>query len=152
YGQLELPDGNVLTNEGHIIGNNKSTTATFPINGPFLLSLYRTNDSLIWYSKETSNPGVNRLYCYNERSGTLKSFDKLFIAGLNALTYANKRIYISHAAGLGYIEADTIHYVFDKNHWKLLAFDMMEVEPGKLFIATCNGLLQLNLNSEKLDT
>jgi hypothetical protein len=82
YGQIELPNGNVLTNEGRIVGSNPSLPGPLPIKGPFVVSLFKTNDSLLWYNALADDPKTYRLHCFNEKTGRTNIYDKLYINGL----------------------------------------------------------------------
>lgn len=152
YGQLELSNGNILTNEGHIIGTSNTPVSSLPIWGRFVTSVYKSNDSLIWYCKPGDATHPSRLFCYNEKSGKTKIYTKTIMNGLNGLVYANHRIYLAHHDGFGYLDGDSIKYIYGSKRWGLNSFDLQEVEPGILLLATCNGLLRFNTHSEKMDT
>lgn len=152
YGQMELSNGNILTNEGHVIGTSNTPPGPLPISGRFVTSVFKTNDSLLWYCKHPEAGRPSRLICYNQKSRQTKDYPKVLLNGLHGLTYSNRRIYLAHYDGFGYLDGDTIQYIYDRKKWGLISFDLQEVEPGILFLATCNGLLRFNTFSRKLDT
>jgi signal transduction histidine kinase len=152
YGQLELSNGTILTNEGHIIGKSNTPVRSLPISGPFVSSVFKTGDSLLWYCKPEETRTTNWLYCYNEKTGQTKIYDKTMLNGLHGLAYSNHKVYLAHYDGFGFLDGDTIKYIFPKKQWGFNSYDIQEVEPGILFLATCDALLRFNTVSQKLDT
>lgn len=76
YSQVELPGGNVLTNEGHILGNGPAP-ASLPIEGKFNFTIYRHGDSL-WYAQgSAANKGITLLHLYNYQNGKTSIYTKI---------------------------------------------------------------------------
>ena len=152
YSQIELPGGNVLTNEGDIIGGNIASGNTLPIQGKFSFNISRTNDTLLWYNQE--NPAVKRscLYQYNYRTGQTKIFKK--IGWESVVVVSGNNFYLANNNGIGILEDDSVRflYTYPEKAVGNITFDIREISPGKLAIATCGGLFRFNTNTHQLDT
>jgi signal transduction histidine kinase len=152
YGQIELDNGNVLTNEGQVIGPSKKIVGKMPFQGSFLYSVFRTRDSLLWYTQVDTSSKLSYLRCYDYRSATTKVYKKLAI-GSFAIAAVDGRHYLADENGIGALTGDSIHYL---HHFDLglssSIYDMQEIEPGILFIATCKGMLRFDTHTSRLDT
>ncbi|HNR17512.1 MAG TPA: ATP-binding protein [Chitinophagaceae bacterium] len=152
YSQIELPNGNVLTNEGDIIGDQSPLTTPLPVKGKFSYYVSGTGDSLIWYSQFNPSVGGLCIHQYNKISGQTKVFGKLrsdYVVAASGSQY-----YLANSVGVGILENDTIrvlHKYSGKNIGNI-TFDIKEIEPGVLVIATCNGLFRFHTSTSRLDT
>ena len=152
YSQIELPDGNILTNESDIIGNNIAEENTLPIKGKFSFNVSVTNENLLWYSQSNARVGYNCLHQYNMVTGNTKVFPKIKWGDI--VTSSGSKIYLTNPYGIGMIDGDSLLFLhkFAKNLAGTVIFDFAEISPGILAVATCNGLLRFNTTTHRLDT
>lgn len=151
YSQIELPNGNVLTNEGDIIGEYPPLKAPFPIKGKFAYYVSSTGDSLLWYNQFNASLGYNCMHQYNKISGQTKVFHNLrsdYVVAASGTQY-----YLANNNGVGILNDDTVRvlYKYAGKNTGNITFDIKEIEPGILAIATCNGLFRFNTSSSQLD-
>jgi len=67
---------------------------------------------------------------------------------------SGSQYYLANSVGVGILENDTIrvlHKYSGKNIGNI-TFDIKEIEPGVLVIATCNGLFRFHTSTSRLDT
>ncbi len=154
YAQLELPDGNILTNEGHIIGKNPPATNALPLKGKFSNSIFLMGDSLLWFSQLIPKLRYNCLCNYNFYTGKVKIFDKVGPANENVMAVSRGQVYYADYKGIFRVEGDTLHalYRHPEDNYPRLPYDMKEIEPGILAVASCNALLRFDTRTFKLDT
>ena len=154
YSQIELSNGNVLTNEGHIIGNNKSTPSKLPIDSSFSTYIYRAGDSVLWYFANNKKLGYNCLHKYDYKSNITKVFEKIRSQGLAAMTIVDNNLIIVNQEGIWKLVADSLALIDNRIQSESLgfSFDINEFSPGILDIATCNILYSYNLRNAQLDT
>jgi signal transduction histidine kinase len=169
YSQLALPDGSVLasrlTNQLGVLGGPALPHSAIPIKTPsFNNFILLTPDSVLWYSHSDS------LYGYAYRTRRTESYD----AGRGSITegfaQSGGRIYIANAIGIGFVRNDSsgkdgtgkdgsrdgrISYVYRHPQPDInsnVPFSMLELSPGILVMASCNGLLRWDTRSGRLDT
>lgn len=154
YGQIELPDGNILTNEGDIIGEHPMNPALAPSRERLGFSIARTSDTVYWYTVYEPSLSYHCLHRYNSRTQKITLFPKIKMSAYFAGAEVNGRTYISTAKGVSYIDGDSLRYVYlHKDSAAMgIPFDLVEITPGKLALATCYGLLRLDLSNARLDT
>jgi signal transduction histidine kinase len=155
YSQFELPDGNVITNEGHIIGNNNPAGAVPPFSGPFSISAYQMGDSLFWFMK--NNLAVNGicLHRYDLRTKKLTTYPKIKERFSQlVMTYSDGGLYIANEEGVFQMQADSLKplYRYHNPERQHIHFDMKETAPGILLIANCNALLRYTAAVNRMDT
>lgn len=152
YSQIELSDGNVLTNEGDIIGKVSSSNSTVPIQGKFTFNISQTNDSLLWYNQNEPMLGLTCLHCYNKITGKTKVYGK--IVGDGVVTSSGTSFYVANPRAFGIIEGDSLHilYQYPPRQTGNITFDFQEISPGILGIATCGGLFRYNTHTSRFDT
>jgi len=152
YSQIELSNGNVLTNEGDIIGSALTPAGTIPIKGKFDFYVTVTNDSLLWYNQAEPKLGHTCMHQYNKHTGATKIFPK--IKWGNLVAESGSSIYMAENNGIGILEDDSLRYLY--RYPKLqdgnTSFDFKEIAPGILAVATCNGLFRFDTHNNKLDT
>ncbi len=152
YAQVELPDGNILTNEGQVIGERPVNPALVPVRGAFVFSAFRT-DSLLWYYRSEGSTGRTLLHRYSYTTGQTRIYDRFTISGLMALASVQGKVYIADETSLGYLDGDTLHYLLRYAAGLTnTPYDMQELESGKLTLATCNGLLRYDIAKARMDT
>ena len=152
YSQVELANGNILTNESDIIGDNPAAINPLPIKGKFDLFVSQTNEDVLWYNQTEKSIGYNCLHRYNKSTGETKIFEK--IKWGNLVAASGTGIYLADMNGIGILDADSMRflYKYPKELAGLLIFDFTEISPGILALATCSGLLRFNTTTAKLDT
>lgn len=152
YSQIELPGGNVLTNEGDIIGEQLPLKTPLPVKGKFAYYVSGTGDSLLWYSQFNNSLGYYCLHQYNKISGQTKVFGKL--RSDYVVTASGSQYYLANNLGVGILVDDTVRvlYKYSEKNTSNITFDIREIEPGILAIATCSGLFRFNTGTSRLDT
>ncbi|MEP6673743.1 MAG: HAMP domain-containing sensor histidine kinase [Ferruginibacter sp.] len=152
YSQIELDNGNILTNESDIIGDNSTTKPTLPIQGKFSFNISLTDNNLLWYSQADPKIRYNCLHQYNKTTGQTTMFPKIKRGEIVASS--GNRIYLASPSGIGVLDGDSLLwlYQYPKELSGTLTFDFTEISPGILGIATCAGLLRFNTGTHTLDT
>jgi signal transduction histidine kinase len=152
YAQIELANGNILTNEGDIIGDNSGNEAPLPVKGKFAFSLSVTNDSLLWFYQQNASLGISCMHMTNKKTGKTKIFKEL--RNESIITSAGGNLFAANPTGILELVSDSFRYVY-KNPQKIvgnLVYDIKEIEPGILFLATCSGILRYTISTGMLDT
>ena len=154
YSQIELSNGNILTNEGHIIGTKPVSSEPLPIEGKFGFNISKTGDSLLWYSQYETDIKFNTLHSYNFRTAITKNYSKIKSAVHFVITLKNNKTIVLNETGLGELQDDSLHYLFLFGEKKLknIPSDLVETEPGKVAFAVRDVILSFNTSSLKLDT
>lgn len=154
YAQVELKNGNILTNEGHVIGTSAADPGELPIKGKFNFSVNRTDDSLLWYNQVDVTLHYNCLHRYNYRTGETKVYPKIPIKELAIVTRAGGNIYLATDRGIGILEADSMRLLMriEPGGYVSISYALQELKPGVLAYASCSGLILYDLRSGKTDT
>lgn len=151
FSQVALDNGNILTNEGDVIGDNTATTSV-PISGKFSNRTSYTNDNLIWYNAVNSKLGFYCLHQYNKTTGQTKAFAKIKL--LTQVEVSAGKTYLANNAGIGILQGDSMFFLYEypKQAVNINTYDFKEISPGLLAVAGCGGLLRFNTANNKLDT
>jgi signal transduction histidine kinase len=152
YAQIELANGNILTNEGDIIGDNTGNESPIPVKGKFAFNISVINDSLMWFYQQNAALGYSCMYMTNKNTGQTKVFASL--RNESIISNAGGRLFAANPTGILELVSDSFRYVY-KNPQKIvgnLVYDIKEIEPGILFLATCSGILRYTISTAKLDT
>ncbi len=154
YAQLELPNGNILTNEGHIIGHSTAPNGELPIKGKFNFSLKRMDDSLLWFNQVNQTLGYNCLHCYHYKTGKTTVYPKIPVRELAIITRSGGKIFLGTDRGIGILEGDSVRALTQtvQGNYNSIAYDLTEITPGVLAFASCNGLILYHVDSGKQDT
>lgn len=152
YSQIELADGNILTNESDIIGDHFTDESNLPIQGKFSFNISHTGAGSLWYTQLKKDIGYNCLFEYNEITGQTKVYPKIKWGDL--VTASGGKIYIANLNGVGILDGDSLLFLYHypKELAGTVTFDFAEIGPGILAIATCSGLLRFNTATKELDT
>ncbi|MEI7736659.1 MAG: ATP-binding protein, partial [Ferruginibacter sp.] len=152
FSQIALNNGNILTNEGDIIGDNETATGKLPISGKFSNRISFTNGNLLWYNATVAQSGINCLHRHNTSTGETTTFEKIRLT--TQVEISNGITYLANNNGIGVLHGDSINYLYEypKNVANLNTYDLREISPGVLAVAGCSGLLRFNTSSKKLDT
>ena len=150
YAQVDLGDGNILTNEGDVIGDSP-LKKELPVNGPFNFATSITRDSVLWYGAPNP-PGTDCLHSYDYKTKKTKVYSWLLPSTL-ITEQAGKTWFVS-TDGIGIIESDTsrLIYKYPRVNFGEGLFDFKPLGNDCLLIACCSGLLRYNLIDGKLDT
>jgi signal transduction histidine kinase len=155
YSQVELSDGNIMTNEGHIIGINNPEKNVPPLKGLFSISTYMMGDSVFWFIQPNLPLKISCLHSYNFRTKKLTAYPKI-VENFSQLviTAASGNLYMANEYGIYKMEGDSSKavYVYPQVNKQRTNFAIKEISPGTLVIATCNALLRYNILNNKLDT
>ncbi len=154
YSQVELLNGYVLTNEAHVIGPGNKYHGPLPIKGKFDFSVYTTGDSLIWYSQFEKNYSSNVLHCYDFKTTKNVVYGKIPLQSNFAITYSGGKFYIANSKGLGYLDGDSIRFLFQSTSRNdaAPANAMLEFSPGVLGVVSCYGLILYDIRKNSTDT
>lgn len=154
FSQVELKNGNILTNEGDIIGKTTLPPGELPITGKFLYNVTTTSDGSLWYSKLEPHQSAATLHQYNAATGQTIVYNKLSHSEL--VVNNSDQLYLVNHIGIGLLKADSIDYLYQfKTQAKkgLESYAFVESnEKGIFYIANCGGLLRYNMHLQKLDT
>ncbi len=154
YSQVELPDGMIMTNEGHILGKNISSVSV-PFKGGFSISTYMQGDSVFWFVQLNKELGITCLHSYHFRHSRLTVYPKV-IPGYAQVVMAETggRLYMANDGGIFRLKEDSLEkvYSYPVTERQRTHFDMKEIAPGKLGLANCYALLSFDTRNKKLDT
>lgn len=152
YSQVELPDGNILTNESDIIGNNITPISRSPITGKFDFTVSQTGENTLWYNQAEPGLGYSCLHQYNKITGQTTVYSKIRWSDL--VVPSGTSIYFADLNGIGILDGDSMRslYKYPKDLAGTVVFDFTEISPGILAVATCGGLFRFNTRSQRLDT
>jgi signal transduction histidine kinase/ligand-binding sensor domain-containing protein len=153
YAQIVVDSNTILTNNSVLIGEATSKAIPIPLGEIFYGTVYTLNDSILLYlsSKSTNNENTH-LCLYNYKTKTVSTLPKIrSIEVFSACSVAGK-IYLNTSYGMGYIEGDSIHYYFKNKsllNFQRKSFGMINVLPGIFWVATCDGLIEYDVNQKK---
>lgn len=149
YSQVALPGGKILTNEGPVL-DGKGNAAVFPaIHVPFNSYVLQDADSTLWYSLGDT------VFAYSFRTGRTS---RLFAGAGSVATgflHTAGGFYIANAIGIGVIHNQRIDYQYrypEANRNSNMPFAMLEISPGHIAVATCEGLFRFDTRDHRLDT
>lgn len=149
YSQVELANGNILTNEGDVLGA-ANTAAALPVKGKFGVSVYRMNDSLLWFHQYDA-PAYSNLHQYNYRTAKTRSFPKIRYA--DAMTSMGDTLFAIAQGVLGYLDGDSLKPLVNLGVTRdNIFFSSVELSPGVLAIASCNALFMVNVRTREVKT
>lgn len=149
YAQVQLNNNAILTNEGDIIEGETPFNGELPIKGKFSFYVSVTNDSLLWYRLLTNNPTTSYFSKYNLMQKTTTVYPN--IKSENVVTFYKNKYYFANNEGIAFLDGDTIKYLY-KHSSNLIAYAIEPIANNLLAIATCNGALSYNIETQKLDT
>ncbi|MBL7723419.1 MAG: hypothetical protein JNK27_04685 [Chitinophagaceae bacterium] len=155
YSQVELSDGAVLTNEAHIIGGTGKRPAKLPITGKFDYSVYTFGDSLMWYVQWSNSAGKNILHSYNYNSGVTTPFNKISVHANFGMTSLANKFYFASYLGLGFLEGDSIHWLFrptSPTNSYAAPYTMLPFGPNTLGVVSCDGVMLYDIKNLTVDT
>lgn len=149
YSQIELPDGNILTNEGIVIGDNQNLN-NYNIGNSFMNSVFAINDNSLIYAIRDS------IFMYNTKTYTKQLVGITNINEGFSLASSGKQLYFANQNGIAIInknsKIDFLKRYDEKKGMHMQAFTMLETSPGNLAIATCDGLLGFDTKKNSIDT
>ena len=148
YSQIELPNGNVITNEGIIIGD-ANLKYDYGVGKPFFKNVYDLNDSVILFGY------MDSIFTYNKITARRQLMFKKNVNQNFALAFSGNYLYFADQTGIGIVKKGSIDFL--KYFGKYAGADnslvsMIEIAPKKLALATCKGLLVFDTETKKIDT
>ena len=154
YSQIELPDGNVLTNEAVIIGTTKPDYSSLPVEGKFSFFTHRLGDSVFLYSQFNDKLGYTCLYKYNFQTKKRTLYPKIEITSQTILTNDGQTVFIINSGGIHRMEADSMRMIRSFNFPKrsMVVYNSVCIEPGILAVSGCFGLITYNYKTGAVDT
>lgn len=149
YSQVALPGGKILTNEGPVLDGKGNATVFPSIHVPFNSYVLQDADGTLWYSLGDT------VFAYSFPTG--RTTTRFAGAGSVAtgFLHTGSGFYIANAIGIGVIHNQRIDYQYrypqaDRN--SNMPFAMIEISPGHIGVATCEGLLRFDTRDHRLDT
>ena len=152
YAQVELANGNILTNNGSIIGTNKTDKTNLPINTRFNLTVFQLGDSLLYYAKNSLSDDFNCLHSYHLKKGVTTVFNKIRITENFAICKAGQRIMVATNFGIGILTEDSLNYVYRNKDSASVVYAMEEIGADKVMLANCDQLVTFDLKKNISDT
>jgi len=154
YAQVELPGGNILTNEVHVIGRSNGEVKNLPIKNRFGNSVFLMGDSVLWFSQKSPRLSYSCLHSYNYRTGETRIFDRIPVVNENVLNVSQGKLYLCDDKGIFLVQGDTLSNIYrhPADGFSRIHFDMREIQPDVLALATCNCLLRFDTRTRKMDT
>lgn len=156
YSQVALPGGNILTNEGHILGDNAQAAKPLPINGKFSYTVHQSGDSLLWYAQWNKQYNRNLLHSYHYPTKQTTVYSRIVPIQENfAIAGSGNQVYIATSLGMGLFRGDSISYLFSSGPPSKTAsppYSMLEFSPGVFGVASCDGVLLHDINKKSTDT
>jgi signal transduction histidine kinase len=155
YAQLELRNGNVLTNEAHQVGDQPAISTGIPIKGPFKNSLYLTEDSVLWFIQNRNSSSIDVLYSYHYHTGRYDSFPKINGYEKIAMQLLGDKMYVATYKGIALLSGDSLQYLYRYPRNSIngsVPYKMIRTASGSLMLATCDALVQYELATNTLDT
>lgn len=152
YGQLELPEGSILTDVGHIIkskNNNSNVKAGIP-EGYF--SFYRVSQDEVWYVRRQGPRNSPFLFQNNLTTGKIRSFPAKDFDENAAITQFMGNVYIINNRGVCKLEEDTFRYLYRKYDPENIFYNIEYWKENLLLITSCKALMTFDLGSRRLDT
>jgi signal transduction histidine kinase len=149
YGQVELPNGNVITDRGKVIGD-QPTRDSFNLGKGFSKRIFSINPTELVYARKDSILNYDKKH-YSETLLFKTTYTEHDFAYIQS---GGRNYFLSHT-GIGTVKDGKLV------NEKLLeegipghhtSRNMIELEPGKLLLSTCNYLLLYETGSRKLDT
>jgi len=155
YSQIELPGNNILTSEGHVIGESEKSDVPLPLQGKLSFNIYTINDSLLWFARSNDQSGARSINCYNYKTGLITAYPKILSGNHFAISYSKGNYYVATDSGLGVLQQDSLYFLFKRtfqNGIEFSPYSMAEISPGVFLIACCSQLIRFDLATNTADT
>ncbi|GGA86794.1 sensor histidine kinase [Puia dinghuensis] len=149
YSQVAFPAASLLTGRGDVLGGAPNGPAVRAFPGEFSNFVLMDSDSTFWYSYGDT---IHSFSFRTHRSMTVPAEPG---AITNGFTWSEGKLYVANAIGVGVLSAGKIDYQYrypQSNINSNVPFSMVEMSPGCLAIATCNGLFRYHVAGHRLDT
>jgi signal transduction histidine kinase len=146
YSQLELPDGNIITGEGTVIGDAPAKNYNI---GKFLNSVFSLGDSTVVYANKDS------VVSYNWKTHIKKLLNPTNVGEHFCLAISEGHLYYADQQGIAVANKNggfDLIQKFDRRSLSFTVIDMIEEMPGKLLIATCDELLFFDIQERRFQT
>ena len=165
YSQIALSNGAILTSQGDVMGSTDLPKTprlspnsfydpdfhrkSVPIRTSFNNFVFTTPDSVLWYS----HGDTVLSYSYATHRTTSLPVEHGSITDGFALSEGG--LYIANAIGIGQLRDNRIDYQYRYPKADINSnapFAMLELSPGLIAIASCNGLIRYNIQNHQVDT
>ncbi len=145
YSQILLSNGNILANTGDVLGPSNVKPKDLPVKGPFHNNTFITRDSLLWYTNRDS------LYHYSYKTKATKYIANISGSLYLAFAVTENNLYVANGEYIYQLKNDSLlqQLKLDKTGDP---FDMAELQPGALALATSKGLYKIDLHKKTIDT
>ncbi|MBS1688438.1 MAG: HAMP domain-containing histidine kinase [Bacteroidetes bacterium] len=146
YGQIELANSNVLTNNGDIIGSK--TENTLPVK-EFDYNNYVIKDHDIWYTLHDS------LFSYNNIEQKRNFHFKVNAGKYFVIAEMNNQLYFADINGIGLLYDTGLYYIHKntvEQQENEFPTTMTALSPGVLGIGKSTGLFSYSTTTNKIDT
>lgn len=149
YSQIVIDSSTILTNNGVLIGSPTNKKSPIPVGEIFYATIFNIRDSLLFYLKSSNGEReYSEINIYNYKTKENKQFNKLKTREVFSTYYDNGTIYLNTTYGMGFMEGDSIHYLFQNqypmNH-EFKSFAMEKVADSVFWVAACEGLIEYDL-------
>ena len=148
YSQIELPNGNVVTSEGLIIGD-AAEEYDYGLGNGFFKSVYNLNDTVLIFGTKDS------IFSYNKNTYRRQLITTKHVVSNFAMDSVDSHLYYADQDGIAAVNSKGLNFLryFDKKTSAgLLIVSMIQVAPHKLALATCEGLLGFDTETKIIDT
>jgi len=148
YSQVAQPGGAVLAGKGDVIGE-AGGPSVMAMTGTFSNFVYTDPDSTFWYSVNDT------IYNFSYRTHRSAAINAGPGSITNGFVSAQGRLYVANAIGIGELKNGTIDYQYRYPQSDInsnVPFSVLEISPGIIAIATCNGLFRYDVVAHRLDT
>jgi signal transduction histidine kinase len=155
YTQIDVGNGQVLTNYGLILGEGNKQNAKIPINKYFGLSSYTFQDSILFFSAKHSITNNNVVHSYNYKTGETIGYPKIRINSTFGAALSNHKVFLATRDGFGILQGDSLAVIvppLSGTQEAISPIDMKELSPGVFLTTSCNGLITFNSHTKKSDT
>lgn len=151
YSQIVVDSNTILTNNGVLVGEPTTKPIPVPLSENFYATIFTIKDSLLLYlSSKYATIENSFLSTYNYKTQTQKNFPKIKTLEVFSTYYDNGKIYMNTVYGLGYIEGDSIHYLFRNRYpynQDYKTFGMEKIKAGVFWVVGCEGLIEFDINN-----
>lgn len=149
YSQIVIDSNTILTNNGVLIGDKTNKKTPIPLGEIFYATIFKLKDSLLFFMRSKNSEYENtQINIYNYKTNKLKAYKKIETREVFAVYYDNDTIYMNTTNGMGYMQGDSIHYVYKTTYPNIQEnkmFAMEKVGPGLFWVASCEGLIEYDI-------
>ena len=151
YSQIVVDSNTILTNNGVLVGEPTTKPIPVPLSENFYATIFTIKDSILLYlSSKYATVEYSMLTLYNYKTKTHTNFPKIKTLEVFSTIFDNGKIYMNTVYGMGYIDGDSIRYLF-RNRYPYTqdykTFGMEKIKPGVFWVVGCEGLIEFDINN-----